>query len=225
MSIPLVYRECNYVYASQSKAFPNLIKIGKATDLDAELALLNMGCGPAPHEYVATAATFDNIRDERMVHAFFEAKRKEGGFFEVSVEEVSNFFAHHIVLQIEVEREQHRAEAVESVEMKRKRARREEQIFVMEMEERKLRIEERKWKMEDSKIRTQVFFQKESLNNVGRAGGLFDEFYERNFIDSMTKKEFEEHIKNLILCPQSFLTTTQGGAHCAEDSGSDEESD
>ena len=200
MAIP---PKCTYVYASQSKAFPNLLKIGKADDLDEELALLNMGCTPTPHKFVATACTHDNINAERLTHNFFALNRKKGDFFEVSVEEVSNFLDKHIDVHLEYqldepdmlvwEEEKRRNAAIrearsnnERLKVNRKRVLREEQIFEMEMEERKQRLEERK----------QIFAI---------------EMEER-------KKRLEEHIKNIP-------STIQGGMQRAEDSDSDEDSD
>ena len=45
---------------------------------------------------MALAPTFDPVRDERLAHAFFADRRREGEFFEVPVAEVAAFFAHYI---------------------------------------------------------------------------------------------------------------------------------
>ena len=82
-----------------SDAFPGLIKIGRTDDLNARLKALNTSCAPSPHHYVAVSQTFDNVRDEKMAHAFFESCRKEGEFFEVTVEEVQRLFHNIITLQ------------------------------------------------------------------------------------------------------------------------------
>jgi len=94
----------SYVYATKSEAFPNLIKIGRSCNLAARLSSLNTSCAPAPHAIIASAMTLDSVRDEALAHAFFASARKEGEFFEVSLEEVESFFANHITNQYQLER-------------------------------------------------------------------------------------------------------------------------
>ena len=86
-----------YVYATQSTAFPGLIKIGRTVDVDARLISLNTSCAPVPHMVVAVAPTLDNIRDEKMAHQFFASKRVQGEFFEISEAEVKAYFTKHII--------------------------------------------------------------------------------------------------------------------------------
>ena len=81
-----------YVYASASPAFPGLIKIGKATNVDRRMAQLNVGCAPSPHVVVAIAKSLDYTRDEKRAHDFFSSRRHEGEFFQVSHEEVRDYF-------------------------------------------------------------------------------------------------------------------------------------
>ena len=97
----------SYVYATKSKAFPNLIKIGRSCNLAARLSSLNTSCAPAPHAIIASAMTLDSVRDEALAHAFFASARKEGEFFEVSLEDVESFFANHITYQYQLERAKH----------------------------------------------------------------------------------------------------------------------
>ena len=88
-----------FVYACRSAAFPNRIKIGKTNNVKARLSQLNVGCAPSPHVMIATAATFDSTRDEKMAHVFFSNSRKEGEFFNINDDDVKKFFEVHIVAQ------------------------------------------------------------------------------------------------------------------------------
>jgi len=93
-----VMPQTSYVYAVTSDAFPGLVKIGRTDNLKARLISLNVSCAPSPHRYVAVAQTFDSERDERMAHAFFSSARKEGEFFNVTIEEVQGFFLNRITI-------------------------------------------------------------------------------------------------------------------------------
>ena len=93
----------SYVYGTKSDAFPNLIKIGRTSNVSARLSSLNTGCAPNPHYTVAVAPTFNASRDEALAHTFFAHARREGEFFEVTVQEVKTFFANHILSQYQVE--------------------------------------------------------------------------------------------------------------------------
>jgi len=86
-----------YVYATQSEAFPGLIKIGHTADIKARLSQLNTACAPAPHVLVALAPTFDMQRDEKEAHEFFSTVRMQGEFFAVNKLQVMNFFHEHIM--------------------------------------------------------------------------------------------------------------------------------
>jgi hypothetical protein len=99
----IVLPPIGYVYACKSEAFPNRIKIGKCNDVGKRLSALNTGCAPSPHILITASASFDNLRDERMAHAYFAGVRREGEFFETSEEAVKAYFQMHIVAQ-------HRAE-------------------------------------------------------------------------------------------------------------------
>ena len=96
--------EICYVYACASPAFPDLIKIGKTNDLVSRLSSLNTSCAPTPHKYVAVAQSLNYSRDEKMTHAFFAYARKEGEFFAITVEEVTQYFEKNIepLFQIEL---------------------------------------------------------------------------------------------------------------------------
>jgi hypothetical protein len=81
-----------YLYATRCSAYPNKIKIGKANDMKQKLSQLNVAFAPHKHVVVALAESFDNERDERTVHAFFSAYRREGDWFEISAKKVKQFF-------------------------------------------------------------------------------------------------------------------------------------
>jgi hypothetical protein len=92
-----------YIYATQSPAFPGLIKIGKTVDVANRLSSLNTSCAPAPHVIVGVAQTFDKDRDEREAHAFFSSARREGEFFQLEDKDVLDYFATHITAQYNIE--------------------------------------------------------------------------------------------------------------------------
>ena len=81
-----------FVYGMVSEAFPDLVKIGRTSNLEKRLAQANTFCAPAPFRVVAQVPSMDTPRDERMAHAFFADQREEGEFFRVSVQAVENFF-------------------------------------------------------------------------------------------------------------------------------------
>jgi hypothetical protein len=81
-----------YIYAFASPAFPGCIKIGRSIDVERRLAELNTGCAPAPLVVVATAPSFDNVRDEKIAHQYFSNFREAGEFFHLSEEEVKTYF-------------------------------------------------------------------------------------------------------------------------------------
>ena len=81
-----------YVYATSSSAFPGLLKIGKTVDVPRRVAQLNTSCAPAPHIVVAVAPSFDYSRDEAAAHRHFAKQRREGEFFQVSGDEVKEYF-------------------------------------------------------------------------------------------------------------------------------------
>ena len=85
-----------YIYATSSSAFPGLLKIGRAVDVAKRVSQLNTGCAPAPHVVVAVAPSLDYARDEKMTHDKFAEKRREGEFFEISKEEVCDYFRNTI---------------------------------------------------------------------------------------------------------------------------------
>ena len=86
-----------YVYATQSNAFPGLIKIGQTLDMKARLSQLNTACAPSPHVVVALAPTFDMDRDEKDSHEFFSTVRMQGEFFAVNKSQVKKYFHEHIM--------------------------------------------------------------------------------------------------------------------------------
>ena len=86
----------SFVYGTCSDAFPNLIKIGRTDDINARLIQLNTSCAPKPHVLVALAQTFDSMRDESLAHEYFASVRRQGEFFELSVQDITSFFASHV---------------------------------------------------------------------------------------------------------------------------------
>ena len=96
--------ETQYVYAAVSEAFPGLVKIGFTSSLDARMESANTFCAPAPFKIAAHAPSLDPRRDEHMAHAFFAAKREEGEFFRVSVEDVEVLFNTSILPMYKLER-------------------------------------------------------------------------------------------------------------------------
>jgi hypothetical protein len=95
--------QATYLYATRSDAFPGLLKIGRASDIDASLSTLNTGCAPAPHYTVAVVPTFHAVRDKAWAHEFFQSSRREGDFFEASVEEVKAFFNGQVMAKYQLE--------------------------------------------------------------------------------------------------------------------------
>ena len=93
------FPEVSYVYATQSQAFPGLLKIGKSCNVAKRVSTLNTGCAPSPHVVVALAPTFNPDRDESLAHTFYNSVREEGEFFRVTQEEVKDFFQAHITSQ------------------------------------------------------------------------------------------------------------------------------
>jgi hypothetical protein len=93
----------SYVYGTQSKAFPGLIKIGQTINVGHRLSSMNTSCAPEPHVVVAVAPTFDSVRDEAMAHGYFACSRKQGEFFDVTQAEVQTFFAEHIMARYQQE--------------------------------------------------------------------------------------------------------------------------
>jgi hypothetical protein len=81
-----------YVYAFASPAFPGLIKIGRSIDVERRRSQLNTGCAPAPLVVIATAPSFDNLRDEKLAHEHFAALRNAGEFFQLSEENTKAYF-------------------------------------------------------------------------------------------------------------------------------------
>ena len=86
-----------WLYGTETKVFPGLIKVGRAMDVDARISSGNTFCRPAPHVVVAAVPTFDPVRDEKRAHAFFANEREEGEFFRTSKEAVQAYFDAHIM--------------------------------------------------------------------------------------------------------------------------------
>ena len=88
-----------WIYATESGAFPGLLKIGKTSHLKERLSNMNTSCAPLPYRYVAVVPSFDVHRDKCFAHGYFNSKRNEGEFFQVTVEDVRAFFDNHIMPQ------------------------------------------------------------------------------------------------------------------------------
>ena len=91
--------DVEYVYATESDAFPGHVKIGRTGDLDARLVSMNTSCAPKPHRYVAIAPTYHAVRDEKIVHSFFDDVRAEGEFFRTSVNSVRRVFDRYVTAE------------------------------------------------------------------------------------------------------------------------------
>ena len=89
--------ETEYIYATQSDAFPGLMKIGRSCDVSKRLASANTFTAPKPHRLVALVPTLDAVRDEKLTHNFFSSEREEGEFFRVHKLEVEEFFRTYIL--------------------------------------------------------------------------------------------------------------------------------
>jgi hypothetical protein len=88
-----------YIYATKSAAFPNLVKIGRTIDIKSRLSQLNTGCAPAPHELVAIVPTMNMYRDEHLTHEHFASYRRAGEFFEVDEADVKAYFTKIILVR------------------------------------------------------------------------------------------------------------------------------
>lgn len=89
--------ETKYIYATESEAFPGLLKIGRTSNIAKRIPNLNTATAPKPHKLVTMAPTLNDKRDEKLAHQYFASKRMSGEFFNVSAEEVMNFFHSHII--------------------------------------------------------------------------------------------------------------------------------
>jgi hypothetical protein len=87
----------SWVYCTKSTAFPGLVKIGRTRDLSSRISSGNTFCAPAPHSFETIVPTFDSKRDEARVHKHFAEFRKQGEFFQVSVNSVQEYFSLQIM--------------------------------------------------------------------------------------------------------------------------------
>jgi hypothetical protein len=95
-----------YIYATYSDAFPGLVKIGRSRNVKARISSGNTFSAPAPQCVICMAATFNAERDEKAAHEFFRQFRREGEFFEISHQEVENYFNAIIKKQYQAEQKQ-----------------------------------------------------------------------------------------------------------------------
>lgn len=84
--------EQGFIYATESAAFPGLLKIGRTTDIAKRIQNLFTATAPSPHKVVALTPTLNAVRDELKAHEFFADKRVAGEFFKTTASEVSAFF-------------------------------------------------------------------------------------------------------------------------------------
>lgn len=89
--------ETRYIYATATEALPGLIKIGRTVNVKKRIQTLNTSVAPKPHKVLAVVPTLDPKRDELLAHIFFNDKRVEGEFFQISIEDVQAFFNNRIL--------------------------------------------------------------------------------------------------------------------------------
>ena len=95
----LVLPPIGHVYACKSEESPNRIKIGFCNNVEECISSLNAGRDSVSYVLVTSAASFDNVRDERMASIFFAGAKREDGSFEISEETVKAYFQMHIVAE------------------------------------------------------------------------------------------------------------------------------
>jgi hypothetical protein len=83
----------SWIYGTQSKAFPGLIKIGRSRNIKARLSSGNSFCAPEPHVLIAAAPTFNPMRDEDAAHTYFSEFRVHGEFFQISESSLKTYFS------------------------------------------------------------------------------------------------------------------------------------
>lgn len=81
-----------YIYAMQSAAFPDLIKIGRTCDITKRLQNAKTFTAPNPFYLVALTPTLDSVRDEKKAHDHFADKRDAGEFFRITPVEITTYF-------------------------------------------------------------------------------------------------------------------------------------
>ena len=101
-----VFPKVSYIYATFSPAFPGLVKIGRSANVKARLSSGNCFAAPCKHQVIAVAPTFDDKRDEKLVHNHFAQFRQAGEFFEIPHQNVVHYFANTIMSRYQDEMHQ-----------------------------------------------------------------------------------------------------------------------
>jgi len=82
----------SFVYAVHSKAFPNVIKIGKADNITTRLQNLNTSMPSFPYKLIVKFGSFDSKASEEQTHRHFAEYRLEKEFFKLSESQVTWYF-------------------------------------------------------------------------------------------------------------------------------------
>jgi hypothetical protein len=82
------------------------------------------------------------------------------------------------------------------------------QRFQLEMEHERQALDEKKQALEERKQRLQLEVEERRLTSASDAVTTIDSFKEKKYVDNRTKMQFEDHIKNVFLSPQSLVTRT-----------------
>ena len=110
-----------YVYAFHSNAFPGLIKIGHARNVAARLSSANTFAAPNPFKIICVTPSLDPKRDESITHHHFASFRRAGEFFEISHDDIKNFFATVLVPAFDKEKLEKDKERLEQEEEEKKK--------------------------------------------------------------------------------------------------------
>jgi len=82
----------SYVYLLYSDAFPEYVKIGRATNIQQRLISINCSMPEHPYQLVTYFATDNSVRDEAAAHKHFAKYRTIREFFKIKKEDVIPYF-------------------------------------------------------------------------------------------------------------------------------------
>ena len=85
--------EPSYVYAFASDAFPGIIKIGRATDIQSRLSTINTSMADNDFKLVTYFPTYNPSRDESDAHKHFAEFRTKREFFKIEKPQLLAYFA------------------------------------------------------------------------------------------------------------------------------------
>lgn len=85
--------EPSYVYAFASDAFPGVIKIGRATDIQSRLSTINTSMADHDFKLVTYFPTYNPSRDESDAHKHFAEFRTKREFFKIETPQLLAYFA------------------------------------------------------------------------------------------------------------------------------------